>query len=118
MALAFSRFGFTLLKEAVFQRIRQVFASINCHTGIDEKNSNGLFSIYPNPFNEDITIEIHDQPGTADLAELFNGRGEALLAKPVQGKMTLIHAKSFPSGVYLILLMHNSKQYYFKIVKM
>jgi len=38
---------------------------VNC-TGIGEKKPGGLLTLYPNPFNQDITIEIHDQPGTTD----------------------------------------------------
>jgi hypothetical protein len=90
---------------------------VNC-TGIGEKKPGGLLTLYPNPFNQDITIEIHDQPGTADRAEILDSRGEIITAKPVISKITRFQTKTFPSGIYFIRLVHNSARYYFKAVKM
>jgi len=74
-----------------------------------------LLTLYPNPFNQDITIEIHDQPGTTDRAEILDSRGEIITAKPVISKITHFQTKTFPqeftlSGWSITLPVIISKQ--------
>ncbi len=83
------------------------FSSVT--TNIDEKAINNSFGIYPNPFNDQLTIT---NTNTEEITfTLYNQFSQQVIQKKITGSIT-IDTESFSNGVYFYE-MSNSK----KIIK-
>jgi hypothetical protein len=71
-----------------------------------------LLSIYPNPGNESLTINLGDQSGTA---QLYDSRGSNVLSVAVVHQTTL-HTSDLAPGIYLLNLQSGNEQLTRKIV--
>jgi len=90
---------------------------IKCSTGVNDQATNGVFAVYPNPFSENIFIVMNEQLGSADNASLLNLRGELVTSTYLKDKTTILPVKDVVPGIYFLLLKHNDREFYFKIVK-
>ena len=65
-------------------------------------SSNQVVSVYPNPSNNLINIDIIDasRVKNAEL-KLYDGTGAVIINTPLTNKTTSIKTNSFPSGIYL-----------------
>ena len=90
---------------------------IDCPTGIDNAVKTGNFSVYPNPFDDYITLLFNDSPVPGDKAELINTAGVVISSVAVRNKKTIIPANRIPAGIYFLHLVHGSDQYFMKLVR-
>ena len=90
---------------------------IDCPTGISDPEKLGNFRVYPNPFDDYITLIFNDLPGPGDKAELINTGGDVILSAAIMNKQTIIPAKGIPSGIYFLHLIHGSGQYFMKLIR-
>ena len=67
-------------------------------TGIKESTHNDLFTIFPNPANNYITIEVPQQA----IIEIINIQGQLIKTLAASGNKTNIDVSTFPRGVYVV----------------
>jgi hypothetical protein len=91
---------------------------IKCSTAVYDQDGEKLFSVYPNPFDQNLFIVLTEQTGIADNARLLNLRGELIVSAPLKDKTTVLPVTNITAGIYILLLKHNEKEYYLKIVKL
>jgi len=91
---------------------------IKCQTGINEQLTGELFTVYPNPFNDNIMIEVHGKTENGDLARLLNLRGEVISSVPLSERTTLHPGTGIQAGIYVLVLKYNGKEYYLKVVRL
>lgn len=85
------------------------------NTGIDAINNNKNIKVYPNPFNNELIIEMQGNKEKLDF-EILNSIGQSVYKGKLIDK-TIVQTFDFAGGVYLIKL-NNGKTYQFKkIVK-
>jgi len=104
-------------KQSCVSKDTAMITFIKCSTGVNDQASNGVFAVYPNPFSESIFIMMNEQLGSADNASLLNLRGEVIASAHLKDKTTILPAKDVVPGIYFLLLKHNDREYYVKIVK-
>jgi len=76
---------------------------LGCATGIADKNFNNNFIIYPNPANDEITIENISLNNTQDeIISVYNIQGQLLLQQLMQQQKTEINVSDFASGIYIV----------------
>lgn len=91
---------------------------IKCPDAINDITFGELFTVYPNPFNASISILMKEQAGSADNVSLLDLRGELITSRPIKDKTTILQVTTLKTGLYLLLLKHNDRQYYLKVVKL
>jgi len=79
---------------------------------------NTLITVFPNPAAESISIIINENTGSADEARLFNSQGKLITSATVRGKITHLPVTDVQAGIYILLLRHNDREYYIKVVKL
>ena len=78
-------------------------------TGIDEMNSNNQrSSIFPNPANEIINIEIKSQKIKFYDAEIYNIQGKSIFMKQYKSSSRNIDISDFSKGIYLLKLKNEN----------
>ena len=77
---------------------------MGCATGIADKNlSNNNFILYPNPANDNITIENLSLNNTQDeLISVYNIQGQMILQQPMHEQKTEINVSNYASGIYIV----------------
>jgi hypothetical protein len=78
--------------------------------GIDPNNSNGVFSISPNPFSKSINITISDvtKIGNYEM-RIYNLLGLEMINTTITNESTIVETSNLPSGLYLYFLIDNEK---------
>jgi hypothetical protein len=79
----------------------------------DDFNS---FSIYPNPANDEVTIEILNTIWYNSSVNLYNVIGEIVYQTSVNDKHTVIDISSFTKGVYFIEVENNGIKKFKKLM--
>lgn len=87
-------------------------------SGTNDLNQDGVFSIYPNPFKESITLNLKRSHKPDDNLQLINLSGEVLTSVGIKSTTTVIATETLPAGIYLLLLRINEKKYYLRMVKL
>jgi hypothetical protein len=82
--------------------------------GIETFTNDGLL-IYPNPVTNEFVIEDKGMNDKIDF-EIYNSVGQIIFAGSFPGK-TIVHADTFPAGVYLLRLSTGKAIEFRKIVK-
>ena len=72
-------------------------------TSIPEEQLENQFSFYPNPAQEQLTVEV-PQNGSYELLEIANQLGQIVYSQQLTSKKELISLSGFASGVYFINL--------------
>lgn len=88
--------------------------TVNACVGIAEQ-SGTITSVYPNPFNEQLTI-VSAIPGTASVI-VYSVLGEEMLAKSFSGGSLVLETASWPAGIYFVTINTPEGKQTAKIVK-
>ncbi len=72
-------------------------------TGIHEVEINSSLSVYPNPSNESIRIDLSSLNGGKGIVELFDLNGKIIKTEQVSGAKNLLIEKQIP-GIYFVKL--------------
>jgi hypothetical protein len=91
---------------------------IKCPTGINDPLPGDLFTVYPNPFNENMYIDVKGKTGNGDCARLLNLNGELISSIPLREHINTIPAAGAASGIHILVLKYNGKEYFLKVVKL
>ena len=75
--------------------------NVSTCTGIDEVINNNLFSIYPNPANDILNVELGDVNENSTI-QIINALGEVVLSEVVLSNSTTLKTNNLTSGVYFI----------------
>jgi Subtilase family/Secretion system C-terminal sorting domain len=81
-------------------------------TSIEEPALNNEYSVYPNPFNETITIEIKNE----GRISLFGSLGNEILSSEGNHKVD-INTSNLKKGIYFLLIRTNNSVHYSKLLK-
>jgi len=77
--------------------------------------SNNYFSIYPNPADGYVTIQLDDIPNNV-LLQIKDILGKTLLEQKANATNTLINVSSLPKGIYYVEIVNDSYKYAKKLV--
>lgn len=77
--------------------------------------SNNYFSIYPNPADGYVTIQLDDIPNNV-VVQIKDVLGKTLLEQKANATNTLINVSSLPKGIYYVELVNDSYKYAKKLV--
>jgi hypothetical protein len=75
-----------------------------------------LFSIYPNPISENLTIDI-PKFKNGGILSIYNLQGQLLLEQELKNKRTEMDLSYFAQGIYVISLKLNNSITYKKFIK-
>ena len=82
-------------------------------SGINGIGSNSYnIAVYPNPFNEDITVSTNE----AINVQFFNTLGQLVIEKNI-GKTDIINTQGFAKGIYHVVITGASSTKTFKVIK-
>jgi len=84
-------------------------------TGVKENSMENAISVYPNPCNEQLFIELTDYKNT--IAEIFNLQGQLLQSIPLQTFKTTLQINHLTSGIYLVQVKSPKGMIVKKVVK-
>lgn len=77
-------------------------------TGLDEiVESSPIKSIYPNPFNNTISIELTDIKNVT--VAIFNTMGQLVAEQNIKNYITQINVSDFPQGAYFVRVTSNNE---------
>ena len=82
--------------------------------GINENTINNI-SIYPNPTNDNLTIETNST--TEQRLEILNLMGQTVYTSYINNKKTTINTSAFANGVYILKLYTDKETVVRKFIK-
>lgn len=87
--------------------------------GINETEFNISLSIFPNPTNEQLTLQIFELNDKKLFYNLLDVNSKLLLNRRVLGKETVINLQEFPSSTYILKIVSEENKIIqtFKIIK-
>lgn len=105
------------LKGTSYYRLKQTdFDGESTYSHIVPVNySNSYFSIYPNPADGYVTIQLDDIPNNV-VVQVKDVLGKTLLEQKANSTSTLIDVSSLPKGIYYVELVNDSYKYAKKLV--
>jgi predicted esterase len=85
------------------------------YVGLEEQSTTDpIFSMYPNPAAEKVTIAIpSNQSGTVSI---FSTSGQLVWQQPITEKPARIETSSFPNGIYWVNIQTNNRVYNQKLL--
>lgn len=89
------------------QRVYKIDTGIILSNSILEKGNmeKHLFTIYPNPANSEITIEINQESTDSELhSEIYNVQGQLFHKTKLNNLQTKININNWNSGLYIIMI--------------
>jgi hypothetical protein len=86
--------------------------SINDETGAKQKQ----LTIYPNPFNNQFTVEYEADSQSAYLA-IYNLMGVKIAEQPIISTKTKVDVGNISNGIYFVIIQDGIKKLYHKLVK-
>ena len=85
--------------------------------GVEEVDNISPLRITPNPFMNELTLELGEEIDNANLL-IYNSLGQTMFEQNnMQGKRFTINTTQFSSGIYLLRVVNGSKIYSLKIAK-
>lgn len=75
--------------------------STNCSVGIDEQANNIILSLYPNPVNNQMTIEIEEQIGTITIMDVM-GKTIPIAIGTITTTNNTINVSGLTKGIYFL----------------
>ncbi len=79
---------------------------------IGEHHSTATINVFPNPGDEQITIDL-DVPNSGSISvQVYSSLGEAVLDRRVRQLPVTLNTKEFPSGLYTILMETSDRSKY------
>ena len=93
-----------------------LLSSIGCGTvGINENSSSNIFSVYPNPANNQINVKT-DAKLLGSVYIVYDNTGKLVLTGKINSENTVIEFGNLSDGIYLFSVGENLKQT-FKLIK-
>lgn len=84
--------------------------TVDCPTGIGNRNKEeGLYSIYPNPANDRITVHIQGMVLQDIEISICNMLGQKITTQGTTGAKTSLSLNDFPKGMYYIRISKEGK---------
>jgi hypothetical protein len=80
-----------------------------------ENSYSSIFTIYPNPTKENVTIELANVFSGAN-ATIMDMAGKSILYKPLELDKTIINLDDFSDGIYLIKIENGNSTYFNKLI--
>lgn len=87
----------------------------SCSVGLAEFKEKTNLSIYPNPTNGYVTIQLDDIPNNV-VVQIKDVLGKTLLEQKVNSTNTEINVNHLPKGIYYVELINDSYKYAKKLV--
>ena len=87
----------------------------SCSVGLAEFKEKTNLSIYPNPTNGYVTIQLDEIPKNV-VINIKDVLGKTLLEQKANSTSTLINVSSLPEGIYYVELINDSYKYAKKLV--
>lgn len=94
--------------------------SVTTFTGIDViKNSteNGMYKVYPNPTNKNITVEVLGNTFNQEIA-LYDILGKILEKRVIIDSQTQFSLDAYRNGIYYLHIKSGSETMRYKIIKL
>lgn len=76
-------------------------------TSIEKNDKSGNFNVYPNPFNNILSVEVSGKRERA--IEIFDFLGRVIFSQTIQSELT-VDPSEFPTGIYLIKVDKQTKK--------
>jgi hypothetical protein len=83
--------------------------------GINNIRSVNNFSVYPNPFREELSISRNES--SKAILEIYNLLGEQILQKEIQDKKTVLSTQTWPAGIYIVKMIGDKDVVTQRVVK-
>ena len=111
---------FSTSKDNILQPIKSGYINttkkfeISFETNILENH----ISIFPNPTNSTITVQLHSDNPEAELncIKLYDIFGRTILSKQVIGLSHVLNISTCPPGIYFIEIKDENKSYHQKLI--
>jgi len=104
----------SLIKNKEGWMIDDFYTFLPICSGINEENSiENIVSVYPNPANNNITIESLQK----STIEILNIQGQTILQQKIQQGKTDIDISSLAKGIYILRVTSNDKTALTRIIK-
>jgi hypothetical protein len=86
---------------------------VDFRTGLNDANTYNALSIYPNPSTGKFNVNTKEMMMGKTVVTLYNVLGAKVYNQSIDmnGKTAEINAEGLPSGIYLLQLINNGKQY-------
>ena len=95
----------------------QIDVKLTCAVGINDQKDNGLsLTVYPNPFNNELTVYYELEKNTATL-EIYNLMGEKIKMQLLNQPTTVIDLSNQANGIYFITIVDGNSRISRKVVK-
>ena len=85
--------------------------------GVEENNSKLATSIYPNPTNGMVTLQLNSAKNKVVTIEIINVVGEVIYSLTKNLSKIDIDLSNQPNGIYLLKVLTNEQQTVGKIIK-
>ena len=82
----------------------------------EQKIQENSLLVYPNPFNNELTINYELENNTATLA-IYNLVGEQIKTQTITQKTTVIDLDNEPNGIYLVTITDGTTRISKKVLK-
>jgi hypothetical protein len=93
-----------------------LLTSVGCETvGINESSSSNIFSVYPNPANNQINVKTNAKL-FGSVYIVYDNTGKLVLTGKINSENTVIELGNLSDGIYLFSVGENLKQT-FKVIK-
>jgi hypothetical protein len=80
----------------------------------DVRNANN-FSVYPNPFREELSINRNEN--SKAVLEIYNLLGEQILQREIQDKRITLSTQTWPAGIYIVKMIGDKDVVTTRVVK-
>jgi len=102
---------YTVSKSSPF-----VVDSVTSHSDVARIVSNPSFSVYPNPVNQDLYLQLPSNEN-GSFFNIYDVNGQIRSTAKVSGKLTKIDLSGYCPGVYFIEMVHNDNVFVRRIIK-
>jgi hypothetical protein len=93
-----------------------LLTSVGCETvGINESSNSNIFSVYPNPANNQINVKTNAKL-LGSVYIVYDNTGKLVLTGKINSENTVIELGNLSDGIYLFSVGENLKQT-FKVIK-
>jgi hypothetical protein len=92
-------------------------ASVSLCTGVDQANNMSSISIYPNPANDVIYVNLGNVLSENSVIELYDAIGKLVMSQKVVDSISTLSITNFAKGIYSVRILVDSHQMVKRIIK-